>query len=198
MSMTTPILRKKNPDSLISDVEKVSVIWDDVVSLIIQKMLEYSTKQMPALHANLREEMALELAKLAMFISEKVVIDRLQGRLLTDIDEATERDVCFNEESGKGGKGVRLELSTSIKGVRPEWHLLKSLIITNQYVRGGVEKLNRFVKIANHGFHIFSLPFFLFFSLTISEPVLYSTLFHASYPRCFLEGMLTFDPIDIL
>lgn len=98
MSMTSSIIIKKHPDSRSSDVAKVAVIWDEVVSLIIQKMIEYSAKQIPALHINLREEMALELAKLTLFVSEKVVDKRLNGRLLADIDEATERDECFNEE----------------------------------------------------------------------------------------------------
>ncbi|MCK4347710.1 MAG: DUF4238 domain-containing protein [Thermoplasmatales archaeon] len=96
--MTSSIIIKKHPDSRSSDVAKVAVIWDEVVSLIIQKMIEYSAKQIPALHINLREEMALELAKLTLFVSEKVVDKRLNGRLLADIDEATERDECFNEE----------------------------------------------------------------------------------------------------
>lgn len=101
MSMTSSIIIKKHPGSRSSDVAKVAVIWDEVVSLIIQKMIEYSAKQIPALHINLREEMALELAKLTLFVSEKVVDKRLNGRLLADIDEATERDECFNEEGLK-------------------------------------------------------------------------------------------------
>jgi len=101
MSMTSSIILKKRPDSRPSDVAKVAVLWDEVVSLIIQKMIEYSAKQIPALHINLREEMALELSKLTLFVSGKVVGQRLDGRILADIDEATERDECFNEEGLK-------------------------------------------------------------------------------------------------
>lgn len=101
MGMTSSFVLNKCPESQSSDVAKVSAIWDDVVSLIIQKMLEYSTNKIRALHVNLREEMALELAKLALFISEKVVDDRLHGRLLTDINETTERDECFSEDGLK-------------------------------------------------------------------------------------------------
>ena len=75
MNITSSVLLKINPDSRLSDVMRVSVVWDEVVSLIIQKMVEYSSKQIPELNSNLREEMALELAKLVLFVSEKVVLD---------------------------------------------------------------------------------------------------------------------------
>ena len=101
MSMTSSIIIKKRPDSRPSDVAKVAVLWDEVVSLIIQKMSEYSAKQIPALHINLREERALELSKLTLLVSGKVVDQRLDGRILADIDEATEKDECFNEEGLK-------------------------------------------------------------------------------------------------
>lgn len=98
MGMTTSFVLNKCPGSHPSDVEKVSAIWDDVVSEITQRMLEYSAKKTPALHVNLREEMALELAKLTLFVSERVVDDRLRGRSLTEINETTERDECFSED----------------------------------------------------------------------------------------------------
>lgn len=101
MSLTSSIILKKHPDSRSSDVDKVAVIWDEVVSLIIQKMIEYSAKKIPDLHINLREEMALELVKLTLFVSEKIVDTRLNDRLLADIDEVTERKECFNEEGLK-------------------------------------------------------------------------------------------------
>ena len=40
-------------------------------------------------------EMALELAKLITFISEKVVADRMKGCVAKDIDLQIEREQCF-------------------------------------------------------------------------------------------------------
>lgn len=101
MSMTASVIYKKIPNSKPLDVARVSVIWDEVVAQIIQKMIEHSAKQIPSLHINLREEMALELAKLISFVSEKVVEQRIAGRSLHDIDEKTERNECFNEDGLK-------------------------------------------------------------------------------------------------
>lgn len=77
-------------------------------------MLEYSSKQIPGLHINLREEMALELAKISLFVSEKVVFGRLQGRLLADIDEAAERALCFNKEGLEKIGQTALNLSNGV------------------------------------------------------------------------------------
>jgi len=95
--MTSSFLLNKCPDVHMPDVEKVSAILDDVVSMIIQKMLEYSAKEIQPIHINLREEMALELEKLTLFVSEKVVNDRLNGRSISEVDVIAERDECFSE-----------------------------------------------------------------------------------------------------
>jgi hypothetical protein len=49
--------------------EEISAVWDEVVSSIVKEMLEYAEPHIGDLHINLREEMALELAKLISFIS---------------------------------------------------------------------------------------------------------------------------------
>ena len=112
--MTASIILKRSPDSLAFDVAKVSAIWDEVVTLIIQKMIEYSVKKFAAIHINLREEMALELAKLTLFISEKVVEDRLQGRLLNNVDETAEHNFCFNHDGLKKIEQTALNLANSV------------------------------------------------------------------------------------
>jgi hypothetical protein len=61
-------------------------------------MLAIADPKMNDLHINLREEMALELAKLIFFISEKVVFDRMNGRTINEIDCQEEREQCFNLE----------------------------------------------------------------------------------------------------
>jgi hypothetical protein len=76
---------------------EISAIWDEVVSLIVQQMLEYAEPHIGELHINLREEMALELAKLMSFLSEKVVSDRINGRLIAEIKPEVEREQCFSD-----------------------------------------------------------------------------------------------------
>lgn len=78
-------------------IEEISAIWNEVVSLIVQQMLEYAELHIGELHINLREEMALELAKLISFLSEKVVSERMNGRLITEIKPEVEREQCFSE-----------------------------------------------------------------------------------------------------
>ena len=98
MSETKNVLLKWVPSTETHDLDRLSVIWDEIVDAIIRKMLEYSTQHMSDIHINLREEMSLELAKLGIFIAEKVVNDSLSGRSLEQIDENLERETCFNEE----------------------------------------------------------------------------------------------------
>lgn len=114
MGMTSSFVLNKYPDAQISDVDRISVVWDDVVSMIVQKMLEYSAKEIPPLHVNLREEMALELAKLSLFISEKVVADRLGAKKLTEIDERAEREECFSESGTRKIEQTAVNIANAI------------------------------------------------------------------------------------
>jgi hypothetical protein len=61
-------------------------------------MLDIANPKMDELHINLREEIAHELAKLMLFISEKVVSDRIDGRSVNEIDYHIEREQCFSLE----------------------------------------------------------------------------------------------------
>ena len=114
MSMTASFILKRSPDSNSPEIAKVSAIWDGVVSSILQKMLEYSTKQMTDIHIDLREEMAFELAKLTLFVSEKVVDDRLQVRSLSDIEIAAEHDACFSPDGLKKIEQTALNLANCV------------------------------------------------------------------------------------
>jgi hypothetical protein len=89
---------KQVPSAEPRDLDRLSIIWDEVVRTIIEKMIEYSDPHISDIHINLREEMILELAKIEVFIAEKVVTDRLSGRILEQIDDRLERESCFNEE----------------------------------------------------------------------------------------------------
>lgn len=76
---------------------EISVIWEDILHSIIKEMLDYAKPQIGNLHVNLREEMALEIARLMLFISERIISDRLNGRLIAEINPVLEREQCFSE-----------------------------------------------------------------------------------------------------
>lgn len=97
MSISKGILSRLFPDAEEHDLERLSVIWDEVINQIIERMIELSKPYIDDLHINLREEMVLELAKLQIFIGEKVVNERVAGRSLDQISEDQERDLCLNE-----------------------------------------------------------------------------------------------------
>jgi len=89
---------KIDPSASPNEAQQLAEIWDEVVSSIIKEMLAVASPQMDDLHINLREEMALELAKLIFFFSEKVVSDRINGRTVNEIDYQVEREQCFSLE----------------------------------------------------------------------------------------------------
>lgn len=89
-------IQKHDPSASPDKAEKIAVVWDEVVSSIIKEMLARAEPHMVDLHIDLREEMALELAKLISFLSTKVVADRISGRVVKDIDPQVEREQCFS------------------------------------------------------------------------------------------------------
>ena len=98
MTRARAAILKQNLSANSEEIAKVTVIWDEIVNSIVEKMLEYSTPHIGDIHINLREEMSLELAKLISFISEKVVEDRLKGRSIEEINEELERQQCFDKD----------------------------------------------------------------------------------------------------
>ena len=77
--------------------EKLAEVWEKVVDSIIKEMLAYADPHIKELNINLREEMALELAKLISLISGRVVADRIKGRTIMEIDPQIEYEQCFSE-----------------------------------------------------------------------------------------------------
>ena len=97
MSISKGILSRLFPDAGEHDLERLSVVWGEVINQIIERMIELSKPYIDDLHINLREEMVLELAKLQILIGEKVVNERVAGRSLDQISVDQERDLCLNE-----------------------------------------------------------------------------------------------------
>jgi len=98
MSLTRIAILRQLPDADSLLVDRFSIIWDEVVDSIIQKMLDYCKPLVDDLHINLREEWLFELANLSLDIAEKVVADRLAGQQLEQLDECLERAACLNED----------------------------------------------------------------------------------------------------
>ena len=96
--MSLSYILKNDPTASADSAAEVAVVLEEVVNAIVEEMLEYSSPQMKEIHIDLREEMALELAKLVSFISNKVVDDRLKGRAIAQVDSQSLRTQCFDEE----------------------------------------------------------------------------------------------------
>ncbi len=96
--MTANLIFEIDPNTCPNKAKRLAEIWDEVVSLIIQEMLTRAEPMMKSIHVNLREELALELAKLSYFLSQKVVLDRTNGRVIKNIDTDVESKQCFGPE----------------------------------------------------------------------------------------------------
>lgn len=80
------------PDELI---DALALIYDEVVHRIIVQMFELGRPDETPLDIDLREEMALEIAKLSLWLGERVVEKRLPDREPGDIDLVAEREAVL-------------------------------------------------------------------------------------------------------
>lgn len=96
--MTLKHILKHDPAASPEKAERIAEVWDEVVGSIIGEMLAYAEPHMNDFHIDLREEMALELAKLISFLSPKVVADRMNGRVVKDINPQVELEQCFSSK----------------------------------------------------------------------------------------------------
>ncbi len=103
MSISKGILSELFPDAEEYDLERLSAIWDEVLHQIIEKMMELSEPHIGDLHIHLRGEMALELAKLELFLGKKVIRERVACRSLDQIREDDEREARL---SGSGREKI--------------------------------------------------------------------------------------------
>lgn len=97
MSISKSILLQLHPETDVEIASALAEIWDEVLHLIVEKMMDLSAPITTDLHINLREEMILELAKLQNFLGDKIVNDRLAGRTPIEINVDDEREACFSD-----------------------------------------------------------------------------------------------------
>jgi len=92
------IIRKRAPTLADSKAEALALIWDEVAQAVIQAMLAHENGIERELHINIKAEMALELAKLTLLITDKVVEKRTADRDIATIDAEAERLACLGPE----------------------------------------------------------------------------------------------------
>lgn len=97
MSISKNFLLQLHPETDAVKASTLAKIWDQAIHLIIEGMLDLSNPIITELHINLREEMILELAKLQLFLGNKVVEDRVAKRMPNDINVDNEREACLGD-----------------------------------------------------------------------------------------------------
>lgn len=97
MSISKSVLMKRYPEADAKKVSALSELWDQVLHLIIEKMIEFSSPNMTELHINLREEMASELAMLQLSLGEKIINERIGNQFPNNINVEKEQKACFGE-----------------------------------------------------------------------------------------------------
>jgi hypothetical protein len=96
ISLAEDRLRHHAPDLAEDRVRALGAIWDEVVGRIIRAMLARDDDYKPDLHVNVRAEMTNLLAHMSLFLTERVVDQRLGERRPEDIDPQAERAACFD------------------------------------------------------------------------------------------------------
>ena len=96
MSISKAIIEKLVPDTDRHLVMQCCPVWDEVIMRIVDRAMELSRPHIDELHIDLREEMILELVKLQFFVADKVVQDRITGRLSESLSVDEERECCLN------------------------------------------------------------------------------------------------------
>lgn len=92
---TKAAIEKLRPGSDPELIRPLALIWDEVLHRIIDRTMVIAAEDAPTLHINIREDMILELARLQLWMAERVVEKRLGTRALEEIDPAAERYQCL-------------------------------------------------------------------------------------------------------
>jgi hypothetical protein len=96
-------------------IDALALIYDEVVHRIIVQMFELGRPDETPLDIDLREEMALEIARLTFWLGERVVEKRLPDREPGDIDLVAEREAVL------GSAGVETIANTACMAFDPIW-----------------------------------------------------------------------------
>jgi hypothetical protein len=88
-------VRKHAPLHADQVVLPLAHIWDEVVHRIILELMKLVTSTDAELHIDLRGEMTLELARLQIWLGERVVERRINNRPLNSINPDLEREACL-------------------------------------------------------------------------------------------------------
>ena len=96
------VVQQLFPEIQHQSIDALTAIWDEVVDRIIDEMMALHKANNTALHINVREDMALQLAQLQLWVAEGVVEKRTTGRDLSSIDPGEEREECL----GSKGEGT--------------------------------------------------------------------------------------------
>jgi hypothetical protein len=93
------IIRERAPALAEPRVEALALVWDEVAGSIVESMLAHEDGIQRELHINIKAEMALELAKLTLFFTDKVIAKRTADREIEQIDPEAERFACLGQEA---------------------------------------------------------------------------------------------------
>lgn len=108
--MTLGAARKLRPQANPRSIRPLALIWDEVLHRIIDRTMVRGAADAPPLHINIREDMVLELAKLQLWLADRVVEKRLGERAIEDIDPDAERLHCL----GPAGESAIVDTSNMI------------------------------------------------------------------------------------
>ncbi|MEO9515447.1 MAG: hypothetical protein ABJH45_01875 [Paracoccaceae bacterium] len=93
--MRITAVRKHAPLDAERIVHPLATIWDEVVHRVTLELMNLVTDEDAEIHINLREEMILELARLQIWLGERVVEQRIDNRPLSTIVPEVEREACL-------------------------------------------------------------------------------------------------------
>ena len=93
--LTLGAVEKLRPDSDPKLIQPLALIWDEVLHLILDRIMALAAEDATPLHINIREDMVLELAMLQLSLADQVVKKRVGERALEDIDPEEERWHCL-------------------------------------------------------------------------------------------------------
>ena len=103
-------------------IRPLAVIWDEVVDRIISELMDLVNFEDAEIHIDMREEIVLTLAQIHAWMSEVVVVERINNRPLHSINIELEREECLGLKGAKVISGTAHVLYKSIsKKITERW-----------------------------------------------------------------------------